>query len=177
MYHGTDPACIGSIIRDGFKPKQCQHSGKAVYLTPSARYAAHPRYARLYKIQGRYYQVILQVRVLNKALKHWRDTEIQGPEHLRYSGKKIIGSGDTMCVQEKEVIDENHPNDNMEFLFCSEKSYVGPQDGLVVTGVLMRCLEEDPVGRSENSWWMHWARWISPDSPEKLLRDNYTVKQ
>lgn len=61
MYHGTAGKNVGPIVRDGFNPRECQHGAKAVYLTPSIRYAQHPRYARVYKAGGHYFQIILEV--------------------------------------------------------------------------------------------------------------------
>jgi len=186
MYHGTDPRYIQPIIEKGFRPTKCQHARPAVYLTPSIRYAAHPRYARILQIGRLYYQVVLQVRVLNHVVKSWKEAAVAGAsQNLVWTsldpiqGSTSIGSGsETMSVGESEKIDDNFPdNQNMEFLYETDEPYVTPKLGLVVTGVLIRCLAQDPIGMPENSWWLYWAR--DPDvndsdsSPEDWLRSNF----
>lgn len=59
LYHGTAAETVPKILNDGLKPNKCLpiHGRKAVgvYLTPSIRYAAHPRYSRVYSdAQGCY---------------------------------------------------------------------------------------------------------------------------
>lgn len=70
LYHGTKAENVHKILQNGFWARKCQHDCKAVYLTPSILYAAHPRYARVYhtphkrKPEGRRYtQFVLEVRV------------------------------------------------------------------------------------------------------------------
>jgi len=159
MYHGLDPQNVRAIIKHGFAPNQCQHGSKAVYLTPSIRYAAHPRYARVYKRNGKYFQVVLQVRVANSQVKHWKEVAQAAKEagSIKISG--IVGNGsETMHVENKESIDDNFPdNFSMEFLHLSNKAHVTAADGLLVTGIMVRCLDTDPIGEKHNSWWLHWA--------------------
>lgn len=137
MYHGTAGKNVEPIVRGGFKPRLCQHGAKAVYLTPSIRYAAHPRYAHVYKAaDGRYFQIVLEVRVVNKYLTSFK--------------------GETMQVYDKFQIDPNFAgNDGMEFLFKSN-AVVEADDGIAVTGIMMRVCPNDPLQISESAWWTCW---------------------
>jgi hypothetical protein len=163
MYHGLKPEDVPSIVRDGFRPSECQHQGKAVYMTPSIRYAAHPRYARIQVHKGLYYQIILQCRVLNEKLTKFKDAVLSGG--VRYdealasgyaTGKTDAPTGATMKVPEKAIIDDNHSNDIMEFLWFASSTTVTAKHGLVVTGVMVRCLGKNPIDGPENAWWQHY---------------------
>jgi len=181
MYHGCKPDVVHLIFREGFRPTACQHIAKAVYLTPSIRYAAHPRYSRLQKLDGTYFQVVLQCRVLNKHLTHYKVAIEKGGisheqwlkaiskatsvEDVRESG--VAPSGETLGVDDRTRIDESWDNSLMEFLYMTDE-VVRAQDGIVVTGVMVRRLPEDPVGAGENAWWLHW-------NGSSILRDDYTT--
>lgn len=173
MYHGTGPNCIPDILRNGFVPAKCQHAGKAVYLTPSIRYAAHPRYARVVKRNGLYFQVILQCRVLNSKLTHWKQAVAAGGGHQVIEGTPLP-TGETMGCTDDENIDNNRGNDSMEFLWNSD-SRVTAADGLLVHGIMVRCLSIDPIGAPENSWWLAWAKTVANGDPEQFLRNGYVL--
>ncbi len=146
MYHGTAGRNIGPIVRDGFIPRECQHGAKAVYLTPSIRYAAHPRYARIYKADGHYYQVALEVRVVNEMLTSFK--------------------GETMKVFDRYQIDPNFKDNNgMEFLFKSDE-VVQTAGGIAVTGIMMRVSKQDPLLLPESGWWTCWRS-------KEYLHDHY----
>lgn len=122
MYHGLDPEVAMDIIRGGFIPRECQHGAKAVYLTPSIRYAAHPRYARVCQVGSLFYQVVLQVRVVNAHLTQWnKECEQKSEERRRYLAKlaknydlPVIGTSDETMLAD-EIIDVNRPaNENLE---------------------------------------------------------------
>jgi hypothetical protein len=151
MYHGLQPEFVQAIVRDGFKPNECQHDGKAVYLTPSIRYAAHPRFARIQVYKGLYYQVILQCRVLNSKLTAFKDAVKKGGVPGKGT-EEIPGTGETMKVRKKMTIDDNHHNDLMECLWFSD-TFVKARHGLVVAGVMIRCLGTNPIDLEENRWW------------------------
>lgn len=151
MYHGTQGRNVAPIIRNGFLPNQCQHDCKAVYLSPSIVYASHPRYARVYQHGDRYYQIVLQVRVLNEKI---------------YSEVHAF-VGETMAVGGKFEIDEHFPqNQNLEFLYKSDTA-VG-SEGIIVTGIMMRCCTQDPLLLTECQWWTCF------DPKKKLRRLYYT---
>lgn len=139
MYHGTAPENISNIILNGFRANKCQHGKPAVYLSPSICYCAHPRYAKVVKMGGRYYQVVLEVRVKTSKVTSFK--------------------GETMNVKEKFPIDKNFPdNEGMEFLFTAEQQglMVTMPMGLFVTGVMVRCLKIDPMKLKESEWWTCW---------------------
>ena len=46
-----------------------EKSEKAVFLTPSIKYAGHPRYARVEKVGKLYVQLVLQARVKKRGVK------------------------------------------------------------------------------------------------------------
>jgi hypothetical protein len=157
MYHGLKPEIVQNITRGGFIPSLCQHGAKAVYLTPSIRYAAHPRYARVQLHKGLYYQVILQCRVLNNKLTKFKDA-VFSPSVTKneWDTTETMGVAQKEAIDgKKEVIDNNHDNDLMEFLWKSD-AVVKAKDGLVVTGVLVRCLGQNPIDSAYNTWWLHW---------------------
>jgi len=156
MYHGLKPQNVKSIVGGGFVPSECQHDGKAVYLTPSIRYAAHPRYARVQLYKGLYYQVVLQCRVLNSQLTAWKDAVLKGGvSHEDACESGDAPSGETLGVKESMTIDDNQDNKLMEFLWFANKT-VTAKDGLVVTGVMVRCLSTNPIDLEENRWWQEW---------------------
>lgn len=139
MYHGTSGKNVLSIIKDGFRPNECQHGVKAVYLSPSIRYTAHPRYAKVYKsCDGHYFQIALEVRVHNELVKSFK--------------------GETMQVNNDFQIDPNfRDNNGMEFLFEHNGPRATGQDGLVVTGIMMRCAgKTDPLELPGSEWWTCW---------------------
>lgn len=192
MYHGTDPINIPAILQQGFRTTQCQHAGKAAYLTPSIRYAGHPRYAKIYHMDGFYYQFILQVRVENRCVKHWKEAVAQGPGFHKVTlpppepapegrpkpPRAHAGTDcETMNVGDRERIDRNfESNEHLEFLYMSEKEHVTAADGLVVTGIMVRCLAENPIGRAENSWWLYWCRLVAEETPpETFLNEDFVV--
>jgi len=124
-------------VHDGFIPSLRQDGAKAVHLTPSIKYAAHPRCSSVAVVNGKYIQVILECRVWNSSL--------------------TALNGETMQVGDKYRIDENYAdNSGMEFLFKSDKARVTTSDGIVVTGIMMRTLSFDPLSRVDNAWWTCW---------------------
>jgi len=139
MYHGLRPTDAQKIVRNGFIAKECQHGYPAVYLTPSILYAAHPRYARVVKIGKIYCQVVLEVR-MRKSL--WKKEQVQG---------------ETLCAGDIKI-DPNFPdNETVEFLVKGEAGeFVKPNAGLVVTGIMMRCLDTDPALLACSNWWLEW---------------------
>jgi len=196
MYHGTAPQNAVSIIENGFRTSTLQHKCPAVYLSPSIRYTAHPRYAKIWKIDGRYFQVVLQVRVKNECVCKWNQaaeikekagkgyTEVQGEQGSGF----IIGTGsETMCANDEIHIDANLPDNNtMEFLYITDgnKTFVKSEDGLVVTGIMVRCLDRNPIDLSENIWWLRWVNMVLNERDPKsvktedalaYLRSRYTV--
>merc|ERR1712217_589745 len=99
----------------------------------SVRYAAHPRYSRIQVWRGRYYQVMLQVRVLNAKLTAFKEAVKRGG--ISYDESVESGerpTSETMGVGESHRIDCNQPNALMEFLFMAE-SKVTAAAGIVVT--------------------------------------------
>lgn len=72
-YHGTSKHCAMTILQNGLQPTKDSKGAmssstcylkpeeEALYLSPSIEYAGHPRYATIWKINGRYVQMVLQV--------------------------------------------------------------------------------------------------------------------
>lgn len=61
-----------------------------------------------------------------------------------------------MQVHDKYQIDPNFENNNgMEFLFKSN-SNVQSDDGLIITGLMVRVLDEDPMDMDMSKWWTCW---------------------
>jgi len=107
-------------------------------------YCAHPRYARVVKMllmgDEVYVQFVVELRVNLSALHTRRKPE-------------------TMLVGSEETIDPNYPdNKGLELLLCKEPSgsYVSGEDGVHVTGVMVRVLDHDPFDDAEAWWWNKW---------------------
>eukprot|EP01004_Peranema_trichophorum_P008311 NODE_7065_length_814_cov_39.610709_g6461_i0.p1 GENE.NODE_7065_length_814_cov_39.610709_g6461_i0~~NODE_7065_length_814_cov_39.610709_g6461_i0.p1 ORF type:complete len:243 (+),score=39.35 NODE_7065_length_814_cov_39.610709_g6461_i0:60-731(+) len=142
MYHGLLPESIVPIIS--------QHGCKATYLTPSIKYAAHPRYSRVNMVDGMFVQFVLEVRVP--------------------IGKLTAFKGETMQVGNSGLIDDNFPDNNgMEFLWKSDE-VISTDDGLVVTGIMMRVLPTDPLLLKESLWWTKWRT-------DDMLRQGYYIRR
>jgi hypothetical protein len=151
FYHGTEAQTVHKILENGFQPRKCQHEITATYLSPSIIYASHPRYARVYHQQGYYAQVVLEVRVQAHRLQ------------LKWSKETLnVGGG---------VIDPNYPDNIVECLVsppAQEQGFIKHTDGIVVTGLMVRLLAEDPTGLPCSWWWTKWQ-------PEHALRHFFYV--
>lgn len=149
MYHGTKPQTIPKILAQGFKTKTCiEAHGHGAYFSPSIVYSQHPRYA---------------TPAYSKALIHDSGTPgcdvIQLVLEVRLkSYTKPHVKGETMYVEGKHHIDPNFPSDNsnMEYIFQSKKPFVGPADGVVVTGIMVHYWNLGLLAVAEiygNEWW------------------------
>ena len=131
-------------------PQLLQHGCYAAYFSPSIAYCAHPRYSRVYVADRdgtrTYWQVVVEVRVDESRVDS-------------------TTSDETLAVGDATTIDPNYPgNKHIEYLVKAgtpsagtDHRYVRPEDGVVVTGVMVRVLEEDPMTLAENEWWAAWA--------------------
>ena len=153
VYHGTSSTAAADIIVNGFQAcnnKACfiEESEKAVFLTPSIKYAGHPRYARVEKVGKLYVQLVLQVRVNKSRVKNNPGTV-----------EKTFSKDD--CV------DSNFKDNNeLEWVFLwNKKTKIRADDGIVVYGVMARITETDPQFLPENQWW--------EESRERLKWDSY----
>lgn len=152
-YHGTSLKAAAAIIMEGFKA--CNHqacfidaSDKAVYLTPSIKYAGHPRYAKVEKVGELYVQVALQVRVKKTAI-------------MRKPGTVEQTFSINSCV------DPNFENnDELEWIFVwNNDRNILPDDGIIIYGIMARITTTDPKDTTENHWW--------EESRIRLRWDNY----
>ena len=129
-----------------------QHGCHAAYFSPSITYCAHPRYARVYVADRdgtrTYWQLVVEVRVDQSRVDS-------------------TTSDETLAVGAATTIDPKYPgNKHIEYLAkagpstdadVGDRRYVRPEDGVVVTGVMVRVLEEDPMDLPDNAWWAAWA--------------------
>eukprot|EP01006_Ploeotia_vitrea_P050612 TRINITY_DN67478_c3_g12_i1.p1 TRINITY_DN67478_c3_g12~~TRINITY_DN67478_c3_g12_i1.p1 ORF type:complete len:319 (+),score=6.55 TRINITY_DN67478_c3_g12_i1:66-1022(+) len=138
MYHGTAGHNVHRIVQGGFKPHLCQHKVTATYFTPSIIYAAHPRYAKVYRTQqGNWLQIVLECRVALPKLTAFK--------------------GETMAVGNSGLIDDDFGDNNgMEFLFKSPDK-ITANSGVVVTGIMARLVAQDPCSLPSSWWWTKWA--------------------
>ena len=141
LYHGTHPQNIHKILENGFMVRECQHGFPALYLSPSVTYSSHPRYARVVVHEDFFFQFVLEVRVDVRKLLPVKKRETLS----------VGGTGD---------IDPHFPNnENLEFLFKAENGkFLKAREGVVVTGVMVRKTDFDPV-LLPSSWW--WCKWRS----------------
>ncbi|CAF1516493.1 unnamed protein product [Adineta ricciae] len=144
LYHGTDPHNIHKILKNGFRVRECQHGFPALYLSPSIHYSSHPRYAGVVLLNSVYFQFVLEVRVDTRKLmplkiNEFLQTGVQGD------------------------IDPNFPNnENLEFLLkAHEGIFIKPCEGVVVTGIMVRKLNFDPVLLPSSWWWCKWRNWMN----------------
>ena len=92
-----------------------------MYLTPSIIYAGHPRYAKIQKHQGRYIQIVLQLRV-KKGLFTKKSGTVEN----------------TFDAKEKKV-DNNYTNDELEWVFLwNKEELVKANDGILIYGIMAR---------------------------------------
>lgn len=155
MYHGCRPENVQKIQANGFKVSRCQHRDKdgelidGVYTTPTLRYAEHPRYARVVIHEGRYFQTVVELRVRKSFAR---------TGHVY---------NETLSVGNQFTIDENYKNnERLELLIpCpsrkrvtdpKENVFMTPEDGLVPTGVFVRCLPQHPLYLPESKWFSCW---------------------
>jgi len=151
VYHGTRPSLIEKICKNGLLCRKCQHEVSAAYVSPSIMYCAHPRYARIVEMrfmgtdQVVYAQFVMELRVNLSVLETWSKRE-------------------TLSAGSAETIDPNFPENNgLELLLRKEPSgsYVSGEDGVHVTGVMVRVIDHDPFDDAE-AWW--WTKWQSKDA-------------
>lgn len=139
LYHGTRAQNIHKILENGFKIRECQYGFPAVYLSPSIHYSSHPRYARVVEHNNLFFQFVLEVRVDVRKLQPMKKREM-------------------LKASVKGEIDPNFPNnDDLEFsLKGQEGMFLKPQEGAVVTGVMVRKLNFDPAYLPSRWWWCKW---------------------
>jgi len=105
----------------------------------------------------------------------------------REAGSTVGSGSETMCCNDEILIDANLPdNHRMEFLFVSNKRYVTQQDGIVVTGIMVRCLSENPILMPESQWWLRWVNMIicekdpssvATSTAQDYLRNRYVINR
>ena len=139
LYHGTHPQNIHKIIENGFLIRQCQHGFPAMYLSPSILYSSHPRYSRVVVLNDVFFQFVIEVRVDIRKLQPLKKRE-------------------TLSVGAAGDIDPHFPNnEDLEFLLKAEEGkFLTPQEGVVVTGVMVRKMNFDPAMLGSSWWWCKW---------------------
>lgn len=139
LYHGTHPQNIHKILENGFRVRQCQHGFPALYLSPSITYCAHPRYSRVIVHNNAFYQFVLEVRVDVRKLQPMKKRE-------------------TLSVGTQGDIDSHFPNnEDLEFLFrAKNENFIKPEEGVVLTGVMIRKTNVDPASLPSSWWWCKW---------------------
>ena len=152
-FHGTSSKAANDIIINGFLASNLQAcfikaSDKAVFLTPSIKYAGHPRYAKVEKVDRLYVQVVLQVRV-NKNMITKNPGTVEG------------------TFPESDLIDSNFEDNNeLEWVFLwNNVRKIRAFDGIVIYGIMARITDSNPRHLSENDWW--------EESRERLKWDSY----
>eukprot|EP01006_Ploeotia_vitrea_P060520 TRINITY_DN76056_c0_g1_i1.p1 TRINITY_DN76056_c0_g1~~TRINITY_DN76056_c0_g1_i1.p1 ORF type:complete len:271 (+),score=15.60 TRINITY_DN76056_c0_g1_i1:10-822(+) len=155
-YHGTGGHNVAKIAKVGFKAHYLQHKDTFAYFTPSILYAAHPRYANIYKKGNVYTQVVLECRIKLERIN------MKGPE--------------TMAVKQQFTIDDNFPaNQDLEFMVKPLRkdghlgNYVLPSNGVVVSGIMVRSLLHDPADLPSSAWWFCWRA----KNPRQFLRKKF----
>jgi hypothetical protein len=143
MYHGTHAENIQPILQNGFCARECQHGKPAVYFSPSIHYCAHPRYSKVYhQDQKVFFQFVLEVRINTRTVTSARIRE-------------------TLSVGEAGDIDTNYPgNEGLEFVITCERDreMITRASGAVVTGIMVRKLDVDPISLRQSWWWPLWRR-------------------
>ena len=108
--------------------------------------------------------MVLEVRVDNTLLDNFKNKIHPGNVSDSGDGYSSGASGcasgcegETLNVNGNFKIDPNIPNDRMECLLKSRKRMLGEEDGVVVTGIMMRKVHGDPMNLSESRWWTECA--------------------
>ena len=155
-YHGTRHALATLILVEGFIPKPGAYSeGKdVVYFSPSIEYAAHPRYAKVYKVTDdrgarKYMQMILQVRLNPKNIWKKVGGTLRGafdPANRHYNE-----------ARDNPPADPNFPeNRNLEWLVKPIPGTSGAdmfKNMFVIYGIMIRVSDTHPKTHPTNAWW------------------------
>lgn len=161
-YHGTSSTAAADIIVNGFRANNNQAcfikpSDEAVFLTPSIKYAGHPRYAKVERVGNLYVQLALQVRVQRSRI-------MKKPGTI----EQTFSSNDCLDPNFKD-------NNELEWIFVwDKKSKICSDDGIIVYGVMARITDTDPRYLPENQWWeesrnrLGWDRNYSQDMPHGI---------
>ena len=108
----------------------------AVYISPSIEYSGHPYYAKLRKIKGKYFQMVLQVRVRPTLLFEKHHGTIEG------------------AFPKDPQMDPNFSNNELEWVVkCPPFQMITNSDGLLVYGLMFRITDEHPEKLPQNAWW------------------------
>ena len=72
---------------------------------------------------------------------------------------------ETMVVGDELIIDPQFPrNEHIEVGVAGpDGGLVGPDQGVVVTGLMVRILDRDPADLIESEWWPAWAKSLRVD--------------
>ena len=145
-YHGTKFLHGLSILLSGLKPAECAAHGPGIYVSPSIKYACHPRYSEVKRIvestreenfkAGQYVQFVLECRV--------------DPTSIKKKAVQTLGANGT-------VIDSNISNDEIEWLIDSPNNGIAefgnPNSSIMCTGIMMRVTDNHPGLLSDSRWW------------------------
>ena len=170
MYHGTTPAAINSILNPsdpGKFKKNAGYLGVAAYFSPSIRYVAFPAYSYVTTANENgatvHYQLALEVR--GDRSRH----------HVKSSTQTVKQTG--------FPIDVNHDDATFKYivaLFGSDPyvDYVNANDGVIVTGLMVRKLRIHPKDLDECRWisQVTWFNHLTPKPihvPQQQQRQTY----
>jgi len=140
-YHGTEGHIAMAILLSGLKAsgEGCfKETGKGViYLSSSIEYSGHPRYARVWKVKGKYVQMVLQVRVQGTLVFRKKRGTLPGAFPMN------VG------------IDHNYKDNNeLEWVISwPPGSYMTSNNGILVYGLMLRVTDEHPGRLPHNAWW------------------------
>ena len=149
-------------MTDGFIPKPGAYSDEkaVVYFSPSIEYAAHPRYATVYKVsidesqEILYMQMVLQLRVNPKHI--WKKVGGTLP------GAFDPAKGHYDKARDNQPADPNFPeNRNLEWLVKPIPGKSGTdmfENMFVIYGIMIRVSETDPKTHPTNDWWKWWLK-------------------
>jgi hypothetical protein len=141
-YHGTAGTLAMAILLNGLRAsgQGCflKKNQGAVYLSPSIEYSGHPRYAKVLKINSKYVQMVLQVRVHPRLFEKRQGTLPGAMSH------------------NKERADPNFSNNELEWIVrWKPGDHIDALNGILVYGLMFRVTDEDPNHLPQNQWWKH----------------------
>jgi len=130
------------------------HESPVVYVSPSIRYAAHPRYAKIVKAgDGQWMQVILQVRVDPSLIS----IPARGKESVTIGKKSKFNDSNMPASYDAVEWLIKPPSGHIRQDQAGQKfkrgvSNIRMRDGIVVYGILMRKWREGELPL-DSDWW------------------------
>ena len=143
-FHGTEGHLAMTIISTGIKAsgEGCflDEDGKekqSLHLSPCLEYSGHPRYSRVWKINEKYVQMVLQLRVNPTRLLEKRPGTLPGA-----------------TSKDPPIDPHTDTNDELEWIVrWPPHQMITTTTGILIYGLMFRVTDEHPGKLEKNKWW------------------------